>query len=146
MYSNLYLYPWCILVGGYGTAGDGGVGGISDEQLMLSDLPEPPIAVSDIGPIPPPPMFSSPSPTRHHHTSTPHHSHQHALVQHPLSDCKCTTDAELIYLAVPLVTVSVDFQWAFALLILFIVFYFHSYNSLHYPNGKRNTHRLDLSI
>ncbi|GLV41906.1 uncharacterized protein CBL_00368 [Carabus blaptoides fortunei] len=31
--------------------------------LMLSDLPEPPIPVSEIGPIPPPPMFSSPSPT-----------------------------------------------------------------------------------
>lgn len=30
---------------------------------MLSELPEPPIPVSEIGPIPPPPMFSSPSPT-----------------------------------------------------------------------------------
>ncbi|CAG9819168.1 unnamed protein product [Phaedon cochleariae] len=28
----------------------------------LSELPEPPIPVSEIGPIPPPPMFSSPSP------------------------------------------------------------------------------------
>lgn len=27
------------------------------------ELPEPPIHISDIGPIPPPPMFSSPSPT-----------------------------------------------------------------------------------
>lgn len=27
------------------------------------ELPEPPIPISDIGPIPPPPMFSSPSPT-----------------------------------------------------------------------------------
>ncbi|XP_052737537.1 phosphatase and actin regulator 4B isoform X2 [Bicyclus anynana] len=47
----------------------GDVGGYAvgaEEQLMLSELPEPPIAVSDIGPIPPPPMFSSPSPTRHH--------------------------------------------------------------------------------
>ncbi|CAG0897595.1 unnamed protein product [Darwinula stevensoni] len=29
-------------------------------MLTLSQLPEPPIAVSEIGPIPPPPMFSSP--------------------------------------------------------------------------------------
>ncbi|CAG9783676.1 unnamed protein product [Diatraea saccharalis] len=62
-------------VGGYGASGgDGG-----DEPLVLSELPEPPIALSEIGPIPPPPMFSSPSPTRHH-------QHQHAIVQHPLSD------------------------------------------------------------
>ncbi|KOB77525.1 putative neural crest cell migration [Operophtera brumata] len=80
------------VVGGYGTVGDGG--GVSDEQLMLSDLPEPPIAVSDIGPIPPPPMFSSPSPTRHHHTNTPHHSHQHALVQHSLSDSEDEDDQD----------------------------------------------------
>lgn len=32
-------------------------------NFILSELPEPPIAVSEIGPIPPPPMFSSPSPT-----------------------------------------------------------------------------------
>ncbi|XP_076675127.1 phosphatase and actin regulator 2 isoform X15 [Andrena cerasifolii] len=31
--------------------------------LMLSELPEPPIPLSEIGPIPPPPMFSSSSPT-----------------------------------------------------------------------------------
>ncbi|XP_023290569.1 phosphatase and actin regulator 2 isoform X5 [Orussus abietinus] len=31
--------------------------------LTLSELPEPPIPLSEIGPIPPPPMFSSPSPT-----------------------------------------------------------------------------------
>lgn len=30
-------------------------------SLMLSDLPEPPIPVSEVGPIPPPPMFSSPA-------------------------------------------------------------------------------------
>ncbi|XP_052750666.1 phosphatase and actin regulator 4 isoform X4 [Galleria mellonella] len=64
-------------VGGYGAAG-GEHGGDSEEQLVLSELPEPPIAVSEIGPIPPPPMFSSPSPTRHHH--------QLAIPQHPLSD------------------------------------------------------------
>lgn len=51
-------------MGGYGAGGDGDAR--SEEQLMLSELPEPPIAVSEIGPIPPPPMFSSPSPTRHH--------------------------------------------------------------------------------
>lgn len=31
--------------------------------VMLSELPEPPISVSEIGVIPPPPMFSTPSPT-----------------------------------------------------------------------------------
>ncbi|KAL0893813.1 hypothetical protein ABMA27_013942 [Loxostege sticticalis] len=75
------------VVGGYGTSGvdRGGGGGDDggDEPLVLSELPEPPIAVSEIGPIPPPPMFSSPSPTRHQHQ---HHHHQHAIIQHPLSD------------------------------------------------------------
>lgn len=32
-------------------------------HILLSDLPEPPIPLSEIGPIPPPPMFSTPSPT-----------------------------------------------------------------------------------
>lgn len=32
-------------------------------QIILSELPEPPIPLSEIGPIPPPPMFSTPSPT-----------------------------------------------------------------------------------
>ncbi|XP_055602997.1 phosphatase and actin regulator 4 isoform X2 [Uranotaenia lowii] len=32
-------------------------------HITLSELPEPPIPVSEIGPIPPPPMFSTPSPT-----------------------------------------------------------------------------------
>ncbi|XP_035915193.1 homeotic protein female sterile-like isoform X2 [Anopheles stephensi] len=32
-------------------------------HIVLSELPEPPIPVSEIGPIPPPPMFSTPSPT-----------------------------------------------------------------------------------
>ncbi|XP_011181487.1 phosphatase and actin regulator 4B isoform X7 [Zeugodacus cucurbitae] len=40
------------------TQGGGGGG-----NVMLSELPEPPIPVSEIGPIPPPPMFSTPSPT-----------------------------------------------------------------------------------
>ncbi|KAJ8725582.1 hypothetical protein PYW08_003765 [Mythimna loreyi] len=87
------------VVGGYGSTGDGGghthSHGDAEEQLMLSELPEPPIALSEIGPIPPPPMFSSPSPTRHHqHQQHQHqHQHQHAhshnqhpLAQHPLSD------------------------------------------------------------
>ncbi|XP_025837578.1 phosphatase and actin regulator 2 isoform X3 [Agrilus planipennis] len=39
--------------------------------LMLSELPEPPIPLSEIGPIPPPPMFSSPSPTPHRQTPLP---------------------------------------------------------------------------
>ncbi|KFM78216.1 Phosphatase and actin regulator 2, partial [Stegodyphus mimosarum] len=33
-----------------------------DGEIVLSVLPEPPISVNDIGPIPPPPMFSNPSP------------------------------------------------------------------------------------
>ncbi|CAH0701869.1 unnamed protein product [Spodoptera exigua] len=84
------------VVGGYGSTGDGGGGGgvhgghghgEAEEQLMLSELPEPPIALSEIGPIPPPPMFSSPSPTRHHHQHQHAHAHaQHPLAQHPLSD------------------------------------------------------------
>lgn len=32
-------------------------------HIVLSELPEPPIPVSEIGLIPPPPMFSTPSPT-----------------------------------------------------------------------------------
>ncbi|XP_049824120.1 phosphatase and actin regulator 4B isoform X9 [Aethina tumida] len=44
----------------------GGVGG-----FMLSELPEPPIPVSEIGPIPPPPMFSSPSPLPHRQSPMP---------------------------------------------------------------------------
>ncbi|CAB3236442.1 unnamed protein product [Arctia plantaginis] len=73
------------VVGGYGSSAESGSGN-PEEQLMLSDLPEPPIAVSEIGPIPPPPMFSSPSPTRH--------QHQHALTQHPLSDSEDEDEPE----------------------------------------------------
>jgi len=43
--------------------GAGGSGNMGNNNIMLSDLPEPPIPVSEIGPIPPPPMFSTPSPT-----------------------------------------------------------------------------------
>lgn len=83
------IVSFIISVGGYGSVSEGGGGGCgaeSNDQLMLSELPEPPIALSDIGPIPPPPMFSSPSPTRHN--QRPHH-HQHATPHHPpLSDCE----------------------------------------------------------
>ncbi|XP_033210399.1 phosphatase and actin regulator 2 isoform X2 [Belonocnema kinseyi] len=51
----------------------------SPGNLMLSDLPEPPIPLSEIGPIPPPPMFSSPSPT-----SLSRQQQQNL----PLSDCE----------------------------------------------------------
>lgn len=56
------------LSGGYMSNGMSGSGmGVSGNNVgnnvMLSELPEPPISVSEIGPIPPPPMFSSPSPT-----------------------------------------------------------------------------------
>ncbi|XP_065174135.1 phosphatase and actin regulator 2 isoform X4 [Atheta coriaria] len=40
-------------------------------SFMLSELPEPPIPVSEIGPIPPPPMFSSPSPVPVHRQPSP---------------------------------------------------------------------------
>ncbi|GBP59209.1 hypothetical protein EVAR_54644_1 [Eumeta japonica] len=63
--------------GGAMGAGGGAAGG-SEEPLVLSELPEPPIALSEIGPIPPPPMFSSPSPTRHHVLPHP--------ITHQLSD------------------------------------------------------------
>lgn len=43
--------------------GGGGSGNVGAGGVMLSELPEPPIPVSEIGPIPPPPMFSTPSPT-----------------------------------------------------------------------------------
>lgn len=48
-----------------GMSGSGmGVSGNNvGNNVMLSELPEPPISVSEIGPIPPPPMFSTPSPT-----------------------------------------------------------------------------------
>ncbi|XP_043472276.1 phosphatase and actin regulator 2 isoform X3 [Leptopilina heterotoma] len=51
----------------------------SPGNLMLSELPEPPIPLSEIGPIPPPPMFSSPSPT------SLCRQQQQSL---PLSDCE----------------------------------------------------------
>jgi hypothetical protein len=35
----------------------------SGSNVNSYELPEPPIPVSEIGPIPPPPMFSTPSPT-----------------------------------------------------------------------------------
>ncbi|KPU78300.1 uncharacterized protein Dana_GF10261, isoform I [Drosophila ananassae] len=38
-------------------------GGKLPPGVILSELPEPPIPLSEIGPIPPPPMFSTPSPT-----------------------------------------------------------------------------------
>jgi hypothetical protein len=45
---------------------------------MMTDLLEPPIGVTEIGPIPPPPMFSSPSPMlpprgAHHSAPPPTH-------------------------------------------------------------------------
>lgn len=48
---------------GHGHGGAGGHGGKMVGGVMLSELPEPPIPLSEIGPIPPPPMFSTPSPT-----------------------------------------------------------------------------------
>lgn len=46
---------------GPGVGGSGNI--VGNSNIMLSELPEPPISVSEIGPIPPPPMFSTPSPT-----------------------------------------------------------------------------------
>lgn len=48
---------------GMSGSGVGGSGNVVGNNIMLSELPEPPISVSEIGPIPPPPMFSTPSPT-----------------------------------------------------------------------------------
>lgn len=48
-----------------GTSSGGG-GNPASGTMVLSELPEPPIPVSEIGPIPPPPMFSSPSPLMQH--------------------------------------------------------------------------------
>ncbi|XP_051176772.1 phosphatase and actin regulator 4-like [Leptopilina boulardi] len=55
----------------------------SPGNLMLSELPEPPIPLSEIGPIPPPPMFSSPSPT-----SLSRQQQQQQQQSMPLSDCE----------------------------------------------------------
>nr|XP_029735899.1 phosphatase and actin regulator 4-like isoform X3 [Aedes albopictus] len=80
-------------------------------HIMLSELPEPPIPVSEIGPIPPPPMFSTPSPTliggRPHQQQQQHqqqllqqqqqqqnqhqHLHQHQQQQHGLNVHSTTT-------------------------------------------------------
>ncbi|XP_063983632.1 phosphatase and actin regulator 2 isoform X3 [Diachasmimorpha longicaudata] len=54
--------------------------------LMLSELPEPPIPLSEIGPIPPPPMFSSPSPTL---------LARQRQQQMPLSDCEDDDEDEV---------------------------------------------------
>jgi hypothetical protein len=56
------------LSGGYnmsnGMSGGGGNNvGNNYQNVMLSELPEPPMSIGDIGPIPPPAMFSTPSPT-----------------------------------------------------------------------------------
>ncbi|XP_021699142.1 phosphatase and actin regulator 4 isoform X3 [Aedes aegypti] len=78
-------------------------------HIMLSELPEPPIPVSEIGPIPPPPMFSTPSPTLiggrphqqqqqqqqqqqmlQHQQQHQQHSHQHQQ-QHGLNVHSTTT-------------------------------------------------------
>ncbi|XP_037271503.2 phosphatase and actin regulator 2 isoform X6 [Rhipicephalus microplus] len=60
--SSLHLSPVGHSGGMSGGSGGGGEPP-SLELLTLSALPEPPIAVNEIGPIPPPPMFSNPSPT-----------------------------------------------------------------------------------
>ncbi|XP_066595998.1 phosphatase and actin regulator 1 isoform X6 [Prorops nasuta] len=56
----------------------------AQNTLVLSELPEPPILLSEIGPIPPPPMFSSPSPTL-------------LTRQIPHSDCEEQSDEENIH-------------------------------------------------
>ncbi|XP_045473121.1 phosphatase and actin regulator 2 isoform X3 [Harmonia axyridis] len=49
----------------------------SSAGFILPELPEPPIPVSEIGPIPPPPMFSSPSPMPRRQVTTPPIINQH---------------------------------------------------------------------
>ncbi|GJQ71540.1 hypothetical protein Trydic_g11248 [Trypoxylus dichotomus] len=44
---------------------------LGNSGFVLSELPEPPIPVSEIGPIPPPPMFSSPSPVPNRQSPLP---------------------------------------------------------------------------
>ncbi|XP_029837580.2 phosphatase and actin regulator 1 isoform X3 [Ixodes scapularis] len=72
--SSLHVAEYTPGSGGGGGGVERGEGGVPGpplsvgaptglEMLTLSALPEPPIAVSEIGPIPPPPMFSNPSPT-----------------------------------------------------------------------------------
>ncbi|OXU19578.1 hypothetical protein TSAR_006647, partial [Trichomalopsis sarcophagae] len=56
------------------------------QNLMLSELPEPPIPLSEIGPIPPPPMFSSPSPTL---------ISRQRQQQMPLLDCEDDDDEDI---------------------------------------------------
>lgn len=56
-------------------------------HILLSDLPEPPIPVSEIGLIPPPPMFSTPSPTmvagRQHMQNIKLNGGNHLNLMHP---------------------------------------------------------------
>lgn len=49
----------------------------SSSGFILPELPEPPIPLSEIGPIPPPPMFSSPSPMPRRQVTTPPIINQH---------------------------------------------------------------------
>ncbi|KAI5721744.1 hypothetical protein M8J77_025254 [Diaphorina citri] len=59
--------------------------------LTLSELPEPPIPVSEIGPIPPPPMFSSPSPLLQHTGGRDRHDSSR---DHPVEDPEDDHDDE----------------------------------------------------
>ncbi|XP_026329963.1 phosphatase and actin regulator 4 isoform X2 [Hyposmocoma kahamanoa] len=86
------------VVSNYGESAEAG-GGNGEEPLVLSELPEPPIAVSEIGPIPPPPMFSSPSPTRHHHLHPPHHHPPHTLSDSEDEDDQDEDEAEGLTMA-----------------------------------------------
>ncbi|KAJ8940477.1 hypothetical protein NQ318_010810 [Aromia moschata] len=56
--------------------------------FMLSELPEPPIPVSEIGPIPPPPMFSSPSPVPNRLSPPPNHHDYDYEEQSPAEEKK----------------------------------------------------------
>ncbi|RZF44073.1 hypothetical protein LSTR_LSTR014121 [Laodelphax striatellus] len=67
----------------YGSEGSPRLGGVGtppppscDPPLTLSELPEPPIPVSEIGPIPPPPMFSSSEAPTHPPVSNTYSSHK----------------------------------------------------------------------
>jgi hypothetical protein len=66
---------------GMSGSGVGGSGNNVGNVHSLSELPEPPISVSEIGPIPPPPMFSTPSPTmisgRPHGPAVHHHDYDY---------------------------------------------------------------------
>ncbi|XP_050440351.1 phosphatase and actin regulator 4B-like isoform X2 [Adelges cooleyi] len=65
-------------------------------SLMLSELPEPPIPVSEVGPIPPPPMFSSPAQQSYlyQHNNDRQNHHHHSNDKNDDDDMEMVTNEE----------------------------------------------------